>query len=89
MNEVLKETLENKIDYAIQCELSYQKDNITSEGWNFLEEKAPALVMAKLTKSCDDDENELSELTHEDVVAALTEIITEYEQTHANIRYFE
>lgn len=79
------ENFAEKIDTVIQDELRYDTDSITSDGWDFLENKAPELIAQK----CIDEDAEIDELTEEDIQNYLNDIITEYEQTHANIRYHE
>ena len=79
-------SLEDRIDTAIQNELRYDTDNITNDGWKFLENEAPTLVLNKLHK---DFEDNMESITDEDISECLTIIITEYEQTHANIRYYD
>lgn len=77
------ENIKNLIDAAIQNELRYEKDNITSDGWTFLEEKAPDLVLAKI------DSDDYETITADEIESLLQDVIYEYEQTHANIRYYE
>ncbi len=73
------------INNAIQSELRYETDNITSDGWNFLEEKCPVLIAKQIITSGDD----LNAVSESDVNSILQNLITEYEQTHPNIRYYE
>ena len=84
--QILKnERIAEYINNAIQSELRYQTDNITSEGWDFLEEKCPALIAEQIIASGDD----LDAVSESDVNSILQDLITEYEQTHPNIRYYE
>ena len=79
-------SLEDRIDKAIQNELRYDKDYITSEGWSFLEGTASSLVLEKIKEVYDEDE--LDDLTDDDIEEYLSQIIFEYEQCYANIRYY-
>lgn len=79
-NEILMDVI-NKV---IENELRYDKDFITSDGWDFLENEAPKLI----EKKCLDNEEDIDDITDEDIQDYLNEIIYEYEQTHANIRYY-
>lgn len=83
---------ENLINEVIQNELKYSSDNITNEGWSFLENEAPTLVKQKILErfeNLDLDEKELKEelesFTLEHVQECLNDVICEYEQTHGNI----
>lgn len=73
------------IDNAIQSELRYETDNITSDGWNFLEEKCPVLIAKQIITSGDN----LDTVSESDVNSILQNLIAEYEQNHTNIRYYE
>ena len=73
------------IDNAIQSELRYETDNITSDGWNFLEEKCPVLIAKQIITSGDN----LDTVSESDVNSILQDLIAEYEQNHPNIRYHE
>ena len=78
--------LMDRIDDAIQNELRYDKDNITSEGWDFLEGTASSLVLEKIKENFDEDE--YNEITNDDIEEYLSQVIFEYEQCYANIRYY-
>lgn len=82
------EDLQDLIEKAIQGELRYDKDNITTDGWAFLEEEAPQLILEAIEED-DLDEDEINNLTLENIEQYLGDIICEYEQIHANIRYYE
>ena len=66
MNTELKTKIENIIEDAIESELSYQKDYITHAGWSFLEDKAAKLVLNKIERNYDDEE-EIAELAEQDM----------------------
>lgn len=78
------EEIEETINEVIQNELRHNTDNITPEGWTFLEEQCPMLIAQKII----DDEYDLDELSEDDISNILQDVIEEYEQTHANIRYY-
>lgn len=73
-------SIQAKIDKAIQCELRYDTDSLTSAAWDFLENKAPSLILNKIKEEDDD------EITQSTIDSYLADIIAEYEETHANLR---
>jgi len=84
--ESLRERFSEEMDLAVQSELGYDSDNLTSDGWDFLEYEASELILKCLAKL---DDTELDDITQEDINEILSKIISEYEQTHSNIRYYE
>lgn len=78
--------LTERIDNAIQEELRYDKDYITSEGWTFLEEIANGLVLEKIKENY--EESQYDEVSDDDIEEYLNQVIFEYEQCYANIRYY-
>ena len=82
-----EEKIEEMIDTAIQNELRYDKDHITHEGWEFLENCAPDLVMSAIRADFDEDPDDFH-VTEDGVEGYLAHIINQYEQTHANIRQY-
>lgn len=85
MDEKLRIKIDDMIEKSIQNELSYQKDYITNDGWRFLEENASDKIRDKLSKDDLDDED-LSELTQENIDSYLADVIHEYETHNASIR---
>lgn len=85
MKAELKTKIESMIEDAIENELRYEKDYITNVGWSFLEDNAAKLVLNKIENDCDDEE-ELEDLTLNDVESYLTEVIREYEENNPPIR---
>lgn len=83
----MPERIETLIDNAIQNELSYDKDYITNDGWKFLENEAKEQTYNAILKDYDADE--IDTVTSDDIESYLSEVIHEYEQTHANIRYYD
>lgn len=85
-NRVLENTgLSAKITAAVQKELRNDTDSITADGWTFIEEKAPQLIAVKI--ATDFDANEFDSIDDRTITDYLSDVIREYEQTHANIRY--
>ena len=82
----MSEHISDLIDTVIQTELAYDKDYITNDGWNFLENDAKEQTYNALLK--DYDEDELDTITANNIEPYLSAVICEYEQTHANIRYY-
>jgi hypothetical protein len=83
----MPEHIETLIDNAIQSELSYDKDYITNDGWEFLENEAKEQTYNAILKDYDDDD--IDTITSDAIESYLSEVIYEYEQTHANIRYYD
>lgn len=86
-NNALKNSnVSTKISAAIQKELRRDTDNITADGWAFIEEKAPQLIAVKI--AMDFDASEFDSIDNKTVTDYLSDVIHEYEQTHANVRYY-
>ena len=85
MKAELKTKVESMIEDAIGNELQYQKDYITNVGWSFLEDNAAKLILNKIENDYDDEE-ELENLTLNDIESYLTEVICEYEENNPPIR---
>lgn len=83
MNNQLQEKIEFMIDDVIQAELRYDTDYITNDGWNFLENIAPKKILENILKDEDFDD-----ISKSDIENYLADIIFEYEQINANIRYY-
>lgn len=81
-----KEKLEDMIADVIQKELQYDTDYITDDGWNFLENEAKEQVLRKIEGAY--AKEDISEVKMDDVKKHLADVIYEYEQAHANIRYY-
>lgn len=77
------------IDTAIQNELTYQKDLIKNTAWDFLENKAPELILTKIIEDYNENLNETAELTDNDITNYLDDIITQYENEHGSLRVIE
>lgn len=77
--------VENLIDEVINDELAFEKDFISNDGWKFLEEQAPEIILEKI-KEDDLDEQELGDMEIKHVRQYLNDIISEYEENHAPIR---
>ena len=76
------------VNNVIQKELRYDTDNITADGWTFLDEECPPKLIEKL--SSNDDINTMSdEEIYELTRNLLSDMTKEYEMTHPNIRYYE
>jgi hypothetical protein len=85
MDKEVHEKINTLIDKAIQNELSYQKDYITNDAWQFLEEKASDLILKKIAEN-DMNEEEIAEIKLEDIETYLADVISEYEENHPPIR---
>ena len=84
-HEELKANIFHMIDRIIQKELHCDTDNITSEGWTFLESEAPGLIMDKIENEIDADE--WKDIDEDVIWDYLDDVTSEYEQNNPNIRY--
>lgn len=88
-------TLNNIIDAVIQKELHYETDNITKEGWHFLENDAPALIKAKIKENFDFDGEVIDKnSSHRELISGyvdniLQTVINDYEDSHPPIRSYK
>ena len=86
MNQISENTkIASMIDTAIQDELRYATDNITKEGWQFLEEDCSTLLTKEIAEL---ELEEIDSLSKSEIADMLRKLISEYEQRNANIRYF-
>ena len=84
MNDTIKEKIDNMIDKAIQKELCFETDNITSNGWDFLENSASEYIWSFIKEDFEEDEFEM--VTEKVIADYLDDAIYEYEKKHPNIR---
>ena len=76
--------IENMIDERVQEELRFETDNITSAGWDFIENDAPRLCMKAII--ADFDEDELNEVDKNNINTCFNKIIN---NTDIRIRVYD
>ena len=73
LEEKTFETLRDMIDDCAQSELRYETDNITNDGWDYIENTAPIKCFEKIRENLDDDE--INSIDKETVEKYFNEVI--------------
>ena len=90
LTEHEKQHLQEIIDAAIDSECSYEKDNISNAGWDFLQNKVPDILLNKLSTDYKIGDFEFIEDIDEDVAYRyLQSEINDYEEEYGNIRSYK
>lgn len=72
------QAIDDYIDALSQEELGFNTDNITSEGWDYIETKAPEMTINKIKKAFDENTYDWSEgISRSDIKAYWDDIIND------------